>query len=48
MRFAAVKKHKSGGETVVEYFSSKAECLTWIKKQSQPLDDSFEWCVGEY
>lgn len=48
MRFIAVKKWKTGGETTMEYFNTKAECLAWIKTQPKPKDDSWIWCVGEY
>jgi hypothetical protein len=46
MRFVAIKKWKDGGESVAEYFATRAECLEWISKQSKL--DSFEWIVGEY
>lgn len=48
MKFVAIKKYKSGGETVMEYFATQKECLNWILKQPQPKDDSWAWYVGEY
>ena len=47
-RFLAIRKHKDGGEQVVEYFDSKAECEAWIRKQPQPKNDAWRWYVGEY
>lgn len=44
----AVMKWKAGGQTVMEYFSTREECLAWIAKQPQPKADEFVWCVGEY
>jgi hypothetical protein len=48
MRFLAITKWKDGGESTMEYFNTKNECLVWIKKQKQPKGDEFMWCVGEY
>lgn len=48
MRFLAIKKWKKGGETIMEYFSTKTEALIWISKQRQPRKDEFRWYVGEY
>ena len=48
MRFVAVMKWKDGGETIVEYFATQAECLDWIAKQPKPIADEYKWCVGEY
>ena len=48
MRWVAVKKWKDGGETTMEYFDTKEECLAWIATQRKPHGDEFTWCVGEY
>jgi hypothetical protein len=48
MLFLAIKKYKSGGEATIEYFTTRELCIAWIKKQKQPKDDSWQWCVGEY
>lgn len=48
MKFIAVKKYNDGCEATQEYFATKEECLSWIRKQPQPKDDSWDWYVGEY
>lgn len=48
MKFIAIKKWKTGGETVMEYFNTRYACVKWIEKQPQPKDDSWMWCVGQY
>lgn len=47
-KFAAIKKWKKGGETVIEWFSTKKEALAWIQGQKRPRHDEFMWCVGEF
>lgn len=48
MKFAAVKKWKDGGESILEYFDSRESALLWISRQKKPENDEFIWCVGEY
>ncbi len=49
MRFAAIKKYEDGGEMIMEWFGSSAECLRWIARQQQPTTDSeWRWYVGEF
>lgn len=48
MKFVAIRQHKDGGQTVIEYFATQEECLRWIAEQPQPKDDSWHWAVGEY
>jgi hypothetical protein len=48
MKFCAVKKWEDGGETVMDYFESRDECLQWIAKQPQPQGHEWWWCVGEF
>jgi len=48
MNYVAVRKYKDGGEQVCEYFNSHDACLTWIQKQPQPKDDSWQWMIGNY
>ena len=48
LKFVAVMKWKDGGQTVMEYFSTREACLAWIAKQPKPKADEFVWCVGEY
>ena len=47
-RFAAVKKWKSGGETVMDCFGTQNEAIAWIRRQKRPRHDEFKWCVGEF
>jgi hypothetical protein len=46
MKFAAVQVWSDGGQTVVEFFYTQAECVAWIKKQKK--ESGFVWHVGEF
>jgi len=48
MKFLAIKKWEDGNEQTIEYFHTLKDCLTWIKKQKQPIDNSWKWMIGEY